>query len=157
MLAVELPVGASFASIVKDCLFNPRVCTTRWEMSPWFLLENRKPMVATSNGWLAPGSFKAPSQPLSVTLMSSLPSEAWVSVVPCCCGTSEPLPPLPAQQEDCASQTPDSTNLKATTPCELPGLMKSILACVKWLQKKEESCPLCCRGKLTEMPHGQTQ
>lgn len=52
--------------------------------------------ITTSNGWMSPGSFKAPSQPPSVTLMSSLSSEAWVSVVPDCCGTSEPLPPLSA-------------------------------------------------------------
>lgn len=106
--------------------------------------------VTTSNGWLAPGSSEAPSQPPSVTLMSSLPSEAWAlefhAVV---------VPQNLYHHYHWASQIPDSTNLKAMTPCELPRLIKSNSACAKWLQEKEESCPLCCCGKLTEMPHGK--
>lgn len=65
-------------------------------------LENRKPTsnIATSSGWLAPGSFKAPCQPPSVVLMPSLPAEAQAVVVP----NSETLPPLPTQHEDFTSQ-----------------------------------------------------
>lgn len=65
MLAVELPVGASFAFIVKDCLFNSGVGTTRWEMPPWLLLENRKAMLQLAMG----GWHLSPSRPLPGLLL----------------------------------------------------------------------------------------